>query len=176
MAHNLEDLLDRIEQRDEDAFRVLYEETKKGVYSMIAAVLNDRQTIEDLMQDTYMKMLAKLSTYERGRNFTAWLFQIAKNLAYDHVRKHSKTTLIDPIDQSSFFDRTNPSPIESSNPTLQEMLQGLEAVEKEIVLLRSVSNTPFKVIAQTLDKPLGTILWLYQRALKKIKKQWEGGK
>lgn len=176
MAYNLEDLLDRIEQRDEDAFRVLYEETKKGVYSMIAAVLTDRQTIEDLMQDTYMKMLAKLHTYERGRNFTAWLFQIAKNLAYDHIRKQSKTTLVDPIDQAAVFDKANLSSVESSNPTLQEMLQGLENAEKEIVLLRSVSETPFKDIARTLNKPLGTVLWMYQRALKKIKRQWEGGK
>jgi RNA polymerase sigma-70 factor, ECF subfamily len=176
MVHNLEDLLDRIEQRDEDAFRVLYEETKRGVYSMIAAVLTDRQTIEDLMQDTYMKMLSKLNTYERGRNFTAWLFQIAKNLAYDHVRKQSKTTLIDPLDQPGYFDQADASSKDSSNPTLQEMLQGLEDVEKEIVLLRSVSETPFKDIARTLGKPLGTVLWMYQRALKKIKKQWEGGK
>jgi RNA polymerase sigma-70 factor (ECF subfamily) len=176
MAHNLEDLLDRIEQRDEDAFRVLYEETKKGVYSMIAAVLTDRQTIEDLMQDTYMKMLAKLHTYERGRNFTAWLFQIAKNLAYDHVRKQSMTTLVDPLNSSNLFDRVITEGDPSPDISLPMMLRGLDDVEKEIVLLRSVSETPFKDIARTLGKPLGTVLWLYQRALKKIKKQWEGEK
>lgn len=174
MSHQLEDLLERIERRDEEAFRILYEETKKGVYAMIAAIVSDRPTIEDLMQDTYMKMLAKLDTYERGRNFAAWLFQIAKNLAFDHVRKNAKTTVLDPIEDEYVFDRPTEPIGDGSDPTLEEMLACLDPVEREIVGLRSVAQTPFKDIAVTLDKPLGTVLWLYQRALKKIKKHLEG--
>lgn len=174
MSHQLEDLLERIERRDEEAFRILYEETKKGVYAMIAAIVSDRPTIEDLMQDTYMKMLAKLDTYERGRNFAAWLFQIAKNLAFDHVRKNAKTTIVDPIEDGNVFDRPVEPSDNSDDPSYEEMLACLDPVEREIVGLRSVAQTPFKDIAATLDKPLGTVLWLYQRALKKIKKHVEG--
>jgi RNA polymerase sigma-70 factor (ECF subfamily) len=174
MSHHLEDLLPRIERRDEEAFRILYEETKKGVYAMIAAIVTDRQTIEDLMQDTYMKMLAKLDTYERGRNFTAWLFQIAKNLAFDHVRKNAKTTIVDPIEDAVVFDRPAEPEHRADDPSLAEMLSCLEGEEAEIVWLRAVAQTPFKDIATTMNKPLGTVLWLYQRALKKIKIHLEG--
>lgn len=169
MSHRLEDYLPLLEQRDEDAFALVYEATKKGVYSMIAGIVHDRQTIEDLMQDTYMKMLAKLDSYERGRNFAAWLFQIAKNLAYDHVRKQSKTTVLDPIEDGNVFDRVQDAEIPVDHPTMADMLSCLDPEERQIVLLRSISETPFKDIAQTMDKPLGTVLWLYQRALKKLK-------
>lgn len=173
MSNRLEDLLVRIERRDEEAFRILYEETKKGVFAMIAAIVSDRQTIEDLMQDTYMKMLAKLDTYERGRNFAAWLFQIAKNLAFDHVRKNAKTTLIDPIEDAAVVDRPIDAQPDTDDPSLSEMLACLDETEREIVWQRAVAETAFKDIAVAIDKPLGTVLWLYQRALKKIKKDLE---
>lgn len=173
MSHRLEDYLPLLEQRDDAAFAAVYEATKKGVYSMIAGIVHDRQTIEDLMQDTYMKMLAKLDSYERGRNFAAWLFQIAKNLAYDHVRKQNKTTVLDSQENGNVFDKAQDVEPAAEKTTMAEMLSCLNEEERQIVLLRSVSETPFKDIAQTMNKPLGTVLWLYQRALKKLKTHLE---
>jgi RNA polymerase sigma-70 factor, ECF subfamily len=171
---NLDDYLDRLEDRDEEAFQAIYERTKKGVYAIIVALVRDRKTTEDLMQETYMKMLQKLDTYERGRNFAAWLFQIAKNLAYDYLRKNHGELVKDPQEDSYLFDRVSET-ISPETPSMNEMLAPLDATERQIVLLRVVSETPFKDIAQSLDKPIGTVLWLYQRALKKMKRHLEGG-
>jgi RNA polymerase sigma-70 factor, ECF subfamily len=171
---NLDDYLDRLEDRDEAAFQAIYEQTKKGVYSIIVALVRDRKTTEDLMQETYMKMLQKLDTYERGRNFAAWLFQIAKNLAYDHLRKNHGELVKDPQADAYLFDRVTEED-HSESPSMEDMLVPLDPTERQIVLLRVVSETPFKDIAQSLEKPLGTVLWLYQRALKKMKRHLEGG-
>ncbi|MCK7486352.1 MAG: hypothetical protein MZU97_12955 [Bacillus subtilis] len=73
--------LDALRRKDEAAFKEIYEQTKHGVY---AGDRRDRprppRITEDLVQDTYMKMLSHLDGYEPGRNFNAWLVQIAKNL------------------------------------------------------------------------------------------------
>lgn len=174
MKH-LDDYLSRIEARDEVAFQELYQETKNGVYAIIMSIVKNRQTTEDLMQDTYIRMLEKLHLYERGRNFQAWLIQIAKNIAYDYIRKSSKQVVLDPIESGYVFDQTIPTEPASDSPNLMEMIACLDATESEIILLKVVNDLPFREIATVVNKPLGTVLWLYQRALKKMKKHLEGG-
>jgi len=161
--------LDALRRKDEAAFGEIYEQTKKGVYAIIVAIVKDRGATEDLMQETYMKMLANLDQYEPGRNFDAWLVQIAKNLAFDHYRKEHKTFPVDPQEQSYLFDRVE-TPREGTDSDLEEMLAPLGGEEREIVLLHIVSETKFKDIADIVGKPLGTVLWIYNRALKKIGK------
>jgi RNA polymerase sigma-70 factor (ECF subfamily) len=169
MSPNFEDYLDALAEKDEQAFAYVYEQTKRGVYSVIVSIVRDRHTTEDLMQDTYMKMLQNLHSYQRGRNFAAWLFEIAKNLAYDHLRKNKPVIPTDPQEQSYVFDHpqeTSPK----TEYTMEELMAPLDALERQIVLLRVVSETKFKDIALTVDKPLGTVLWIYNKALAKMKK------
>jgi len=158
--------LDALRRKDEDAFREIYDQTKHGVYAVIVAIVRDRGIAEDLMQETYMKMLAHLDAYEPGRNFNAWLVQIAKNLALDHYRKEHKTVLVDPQENAYVFDRV--TPVESSEYDLESLIAPLDTEEREIVLLHVVSDTKFKDIAHIVDKPLGTVLWLYNRAIRKM--------
>ncbi|HOW38103.1 MAG TPA: RNA polymerase sigma factor [Candidatus Izemoplasmatales bacterium] len=169
MPNPIEDYLDLLAQKDDQAFAFVYEQTKRGVYSVIASLIPDRQTIEDLMQDTYIKMLKNLNLYQRGRNFPAWLLEIAKNLAYDHLRQNRMVTPADPQTESYLFDRQSPR-TESTDYTMEELTRGLDSEEKQIVLLRVVAETKFKTIAETVGKPLGTVLWIYNRALAKMKK------
>jgi RNA polymerase sigma-70 factor (ECF subfamily) len=49
------------------------------------------------------------------------------------------------------------------------MIKSLDSEERQIVLLHVVSDMKFKTIAEVVNKPLGTVLWIYQKALKKIK-------
>ena len=158
-----------LRQRDEVAFQEVYDQTKRGVFAVIVAIVRDRGDAEDLMQETYMKMLAHLDQYEPGRNFNAWIVQIAKNLAFDHYRKHHQSIPVDPQEQGYLFDRVDAH--ESSGYDLETLIAPLDQDERQIVLLHIVSNTKFKDIATIVDKPLGTVLWMYNRALKKMQKQ-----
>ncbi|MFH0993388.1 MAG: RNA polymerase sigma factor [bacterium] len=160
--------LELLRHRDEAAFQEVYDQTKRGVFAVIVAIVKDRGDAEDLMQETYMKMLAHLDQYEPGRNFNAWIVQIAKNLAFDHYRKNHQTVPVDPQEQSFLFDRA--ASHEPSSHDLETLVKPLDQEERQIVLLHIVANTKFKDIAGIVDKPLGTVLWLYNRALKKMQK------
>ena len=65
------------------------------------------------------------------------------------------------------FDRVEPA--ERSDYDLETLIAPLDTEEREIVLLHVVSDTKFKDIAQILGKPLGTVLWLYNRAIRKMR-------
>jgi len=160
--------IDLLKEKDNEAFAFVYENTKRGVFSVIAPIVRDRSEVEDLMQDTYIKMLQNINSYQKGRNFTAWLFQIAKNLAIDHYRKQKNTTVLDPQEHEYVFD-TEQMQKEGSELELNEVIGILTPEEKEIVLLKIVSGNVFREIADIVDKPLGTVLWIYNKAIKKIR-------
>jgi RNA polymerase sigma-70 factor, ECF subfamily len=162
---NFDDYIDALIEKDNQAFEVVYENTNRGVFSMIISIVNNKAVTEDLMQDTYIKMIEKIHSYKRGKNFYAWLMQIAKNTALDHYRKYKRETVYDPQDKDYVFEQ---SVEEDKSYMVQDLIKPLDEEEKQIVLLRIVSNRKFKDIARTVDKPLGTVLWIYNKAIKKL--------
>jgi len=170
MSINYEDYIDLLIEKDNEAFRIIYESTKKGVFSMIISIVKNKAATEDLMQDTYIKMIEKIHQYKRGRNFYAWLLQIAKNNALDYYRRNKKEIIYDPQEQSYFHDSLK---TDEKTYSVMDLVKPLDNLEKQIVLLRSVEEMKFKDIAEIVDKPLGTVLWLYNKAIKTLKKYLE---
>jgi RNA polymerase sigma-70 factor (ECF subfamily) len=166
MQINYEDYIDLLIKKDDEAFRVIYENTKKGVFSMIVSIVKNKAATEDLMQDTYIKMIEKINQYKRGRNFYAWLLQIAKNTALDYYRKYKNEVIYDPQEQSYYHDSLK---TDEKTYSVLDLVKPLDDLEKQIVLLRAVDQMKFKDIAQIVDKPLGTVLWIYNKAMKSLK-------
>ena len=170
MQINYEDYIDLLIKKDDEAFRVIYDNTKKGVFSMIVSIVKNKAATEDLMQDTYIKMIEKINQYKRGRNFYAWLLQIAKNTALDYYRKYKNEVIYDPQEQSYYHDSLK---TDEKTYSVLDLVKPLDDLEKQIVLLRAVDQMKFKDIAQIVDKPLGTVLWIYNKAIKSLKSYLE---
>lgn len=162
------DYVDDLIKKDNEAFKIVYENTKKGVFSMIISIVNNKAATEDLMQDTYMKMIQKIHTYKKGRNFFAWLLQIAKNTAIDYLRNENKVHVLEP--NHITFERMKSKDYNTQNYEVMDMIKNLNEVEKQVVLLRIISKIKFKDIAKSLNKPIGTVLWIYQKSINKLRK------
>ncbi|MDD4183885.1 MAG: RNA polymerase sigma factor [Candidatus Izemoplasmatales bacterium] len=173
MGPNYDQLVDLLKNKDDLAFQIVYENTKKGVFSIIAGIIKSKATIEDLMQDTYIKMIQNINSYKKGRNFPAWVMQIAKNTAIDYYRKQKRVDLHDPQTDMYLFDQAVPT-AESSDLEIETILKPLQNDEKEVVLMKVYGNLRFKDIALALEKPLGTVLWIYNKAIKKLKESMGG--
>ncbi|QWC00329.1 sigma-70 family RNA polymerase sigma factor [Mycoplasmatota bacterium] len=167
MPIDFDDYIDKLILKDNQAFETVYEHTKKGVFSIIISLVRNRTVTEDLMQDTYIKMIKKIKQYKRGRNFNAWLMQIAKNTALDYLRKANRETIYDPQEQSYMHESLK---TEAKTYDVLDLVKTLNEEEKQIVLLRAVSDMKFKDIAKIVNKPLGTVLWIYNRSIKSLKK------
>ena len=150
---------------DKDCFNLIYEETKQSVYLSIYAIIKDRATIDDLMQDTYLKALDALSSYKIGTNFKAWISKIARNNALNYYNKHAREEILDVEDYDNKLS-TN-----TSTPLIDQALRILEGTEKDIFIYRIVLNYKFKDIANLLDMNLKTAFYLYKKAISKIKEQ-----
>jgi RNA polymerase sigma-70 factor (ECF subfamily) len=164
----LEELSNSLRKGDESALAGIYQETNRLVFSIALGILKDQQLAEDIMQETYLKVKSSIDYYQKGTNFGAWIAQVAKNLALMEYRRRKKEVLVDPIEKNYMFGSVSYE-FKEVNPTLAAALEILDENEKEVLLLHINSDLKHREIATILNKPLGTVLWLYNRAIKKMR-------
>ncbi|SHN20863.1 RNA polymerase sigma factor [Mucilaginibacter sp. OK098] len=72
---------------DINAFQTLFAEFQNQLKSYLYRLLTDRDDVEDLTHDTFIKAFTNISTFNQNSSLKTWVFKIATNLAYDHLRK-----------------------------------------------------------------------------------------
>ena len=80
MGLQCDDYIDLLIQKDERAFKIIYDETKRSVYAIIRSIVRNEDITEDLMQDTYVRAIEKIRTYKKNGKFQVWL-----NLSLIHI-------------------------------------------------------------------------------------------
>jgi len=82
-----EEVLESAISGDINAFQTLFAEFQNQLKSYLYRLLTDRNDADDLAHDTFIKAFTKISTFNRESSLKTWVFTIATNLAYDHLRK-----------------------------------------------------------------------------------------
>src|ERR671938_1858985 len=80
-------------QGREAAFRELIRRYERPVFSLIYRMVRDKETAEDLAQETFIKVLNNIDRYRPEFKFSSWLFKIANNITIDHLRKRQLQTV-----------------------------------------------------------------------------------
>ncbi|MGD9909652.1 MAG: RNA polymerase sigma factor [Candidatus Izemoplasmatales bacterium] len=173
MGESLKHLVGVMQKGDMSVFQQFYDETYRQVFYMAYSISHDKSLAEDIMQDTYMKMIEMLPTYH-STNPLAYLLTIAKNLSINEYHKRKKV-----IHSDDYFETYQSIVIDNASiqaekkEIIQQALSQLSDIEKDVYLLHNLENLRHREIALILDKPIGTITWLYQQANQKIKKWLE---
>mgnify|MGYP001405725133 CR=1 FL=1 len=165
MPRRFDDLIARLAEHDNEAFEIIHSETKKMVFAIIYPLVGDLGLTEDLMQDTYIRMLRNLESFDRRRPFGPWLAQIAKNIAYDHLR-HAKR---EKLAHEAAWHIQAPKP--EHDIDIDKLIRTLDREKQAIVLMRIVGDMSFKAIASTLERPLGTIYSIYKTAIRELRQK-----
>jgi RNA polymerase sigma-70 factor (ECF subfamily) len=171
MAHQeLNQLVKNLQNGDMSVFDEIYHATKGLVYHTILSVIKDRSLAEDLMQDTYLKALDSIHSFKPRYSFQSWLVRIAKNLAINEYNRRKRLQSFDPAETPQVFGQEE-SNVENQM-MVEEMLSSLSDLEREIVTLHVLGDLKHREIAEIVGKPLGTVTWTYQQAIKKMKQQF----
>src|SRR5919201_2929681 len=80
-------------QGREGAFRELIRRYERPVFSLIFRMVRDRETAEDLAQETFIKVLNHIDRYRPEFKLSSWLFKIANNVTIDYLRKRQLDTV-----------------------------------------------------------------------------------
>ncbi|MDZ7680406.1 MAG: sigma-70 family RNA polymerase sigma factor [Fodinibius sp.] len=78
---------------DEKAYEKLVDKYQRALYFHILKMIKDREQVEDLVQETFVKAFDNLNTYSTSYAFSTWLYRIATNHTIDYLRKKKLKTL-----------------------------------------------------------------------------------
>lgn len=165
-----EDLMLRIAEGDQEAFKQLYQKTDRTMYSFILSILKNPQDAEEVMQETYMKIWTSAASYHSQGKPLAWMFTIARNLCYMKFReqKHQSDLGLEDLDGLETGEFCPQIENAADKLVLKAALETLKEEERQIVLLKNSSGLKHREIAELLGMPLATVLSKYNRAMKKL--------
>jgi RNA polymerase sigma-70 factor (ECF subfamily) len=183
------DVVRLAQQGREAAFRELIRRYERPVFSLILRMVRDRETTEDLSQDTFIKVLNHIDRYSPEFKFSSWLFKIANNVAIDHLRRRRLETVSmdgsphassqSEIDASSFdVEAVQESALEEIEAkelgsAIERAIGRLRPEYRACILLRHVEGRSYEEIATTLDLPLGTVKTYIHRARHELRRALE---
>jgi RNA polymerase sigma-70 factor, ECF subfamily len=176
-----EEILKKALAGDINSFQTLFAEFQNQLRSYLYRLLTDRNDVDDLTHDTFIRAFDKIATFNQESSLKTWVFRIATNLAYDHLRK-LKRWPADAQDQGATLaigteaiGQAFRTVHQISNAGAYEMKEHIDfcftcisktlPIENQVALiLKDVYDFPVKEICLILDKTEGIVKHLLNYA------------
>ena len=170
---------------DARAFESLVRRHRAPVFNFILRYTGQRARAEDVLQETWLKVVRSSREYEPKAKFTTWLYTIARTLCVDSARKESyrqAASLEAPATGAEGAEGrplgeglpdTAASPERGAHnarvrPLLERALASLPEEQREVFVLREFSGVPFKEIAQVAGVSENTVKSRMRYALERL--------
>jgi RNA polymerase sigma-70 factor (ECF subfamily) len=162
----LNQLVKQLQNGEMQVFDMIYHETKSIVYYTILGILKDSSLAEDIMQETYLKSLEKIHSFKPRYSFSAWLVTIARNMAFNEFNRRKRELSYDPNEDDTIFGQVDS--MSEKQLMIRDMLEILDETEREVVVMHILGDLKHREIAEALKKPIGTVTWIYNKAITKL--------
>lgn len=171
-----------LRRRDPELLDELIGRYQYRLFRYLVYISGNRETAEDLFQETWVRVLDRGHQYDGKSKFETWLFSIARHLVIDlHRRKkpQSLEALTEaeenpvqvPAGGASALDLAAAREAEAG---LLESLNRLPAILREVLLLRFQEDLKLEEIAVVLTVPVGTVKSRLYRGLEQLRELIEG--
>lgn len=164
----------------------------KKLFNYIVKRIGDPEKAKDVYQTVWLKVASNLNGYKEENKFSNYLFFIATNACFDHLRelKKSNDNIYQPVvrkgEESEERDFIENLPSDANDPErenesreekemITRALNGLPDEQKDVILLRSNGLT-FREIAEMKQISINSVLSRYRYGVDKIKYGIAGGK
>lgn len=137
----------RARQGDREALAQVYRSYRDNVYRICLRMVRNPSDAEDLVQETFLRVINKIHTFRGDSQFTTWLYRVTKNVALMQLRKPKFATLDfeDARDRDEFLENVNRSgslPEEETHATdgvlLEVAIQQLPSGYGKVLVLHDV--------------------------------------
>lgn len=155
----------------------------EAAYSLAHWILRDRSAAEDAVQEAMLRALTYFHTF-KGVNARAWLLQIVRNVAYEHIRsnKGAKMVAIDSSDEHPVEAAVEAQLVDSVSPehrlieqrSRERIVAAVDSLPlelRECLVLREFEELSYREIAAITATPIGTVmsrLWRARQMLLKL--------
>ena len=166
---NLSELFARMQSGDLNDLAAVYQALKRPVYTICYRITQSRETAEDITHDVFIKLL-RSPPDPSVKNVRAWIFQMARNLSIDALRKESRRS-----DREAPIEIEDPYPHLDLRMDIEVALGNLSCDEREILTLHLNAALNFREISHIIGLSLPATYRRYRNALKLLQKALNGG-
>jgi RNA polymerase sigma-70 factor (ECF subfamily) len=170
------------------AFDLLVWRWERPLYSFVYRYVGDAAVAQDVVQDTFVRVVKSIGDYAYRGSFSTWLYQVAVNLCKDHFKKkrlpvvslHDHVTPMSEerallVDQVVDEHARTDAAVEAREreELVRRLLDGLSEEQREVILLREYQGLTFPEIGEVLGVPENTAKARLHRGLRAMRKRLE---
>jgi len=170
-------IISEILSGEQEQFRFLVERYHRGLVVHLYNLINDQHTAEDVAQEAFIRAYNKLSQYNEAYAFSTWLYKIADNIAYRHLKQTKKTNDFAAIEELVPDDK--PSLEQATDriftqEAVRSSIDTLPVIYRQVIALYYWDNFNYEEIAVIMERPVGTIRTWLHRAKEDLRKELYG--
>ena len=177
------ELIKRLKQKDEEAFRIIFNDNQKKVINACYRLVNDKDVAQDLTQEVFIKVWSSIDKFRSDSKLSTWIYRIAvtSSLDYLHAQKRKKRLAF-----LKYFSEDEKKQFEIKSPNEQNPDRLIENEERFKVLNNALNKLPenqrisfllskdeemsSKEIAEILNISVSAVVSLIHRAKKNLEK------
>jgi len=161
-------------QSNSDRLLATFNQIRDELISTLWFILGNKDDAQDIAQDAFLRCWKKQGALPDVLNLKAWIFKVAINAAKDLRKSAWKRKTRTMPEEDVMMYKSAVSPLESLQENemvaqLRTALMDLRPEEKEVFLLRQNAEMTYEQIAETANRPVGTIKTQMRSALQKLK-------
>jgi RNA polymerase sigma-70 factor (ECF subfamily) len=170
-----------IARRDADALAALYDRHAQTVYNLIARIVQEPGTADEVLQDTFWQVWQKAGEFHGGGTAAAWLYRIARNKSLDQLRRlnaRPQPILSDAAGDQSIWSMIPATGAEVERITehawrrqhVLEALTNLPPDQRLCLELAYFEGMSQRQIAEHTATPIGTVKTRVRMGLEKLER------
>jgi RNA polymerase sigma-70 factor (ECF subfamily) len=178
MLSTTENAIARLKRGDLDGLTAILSRYQHRLYRYLLRIVQEPAAAEDLLQQTWLRLMEKIGRYDERSSFETWMFAVAHNLAIDHLRRKRSYSLDAPDDSgmapSDLLVSGALNPFEhliafERGELLAAAISELPAIHREVLSLRFEEEMQLDQIADVTGVPLSTAKSRLRRALEGLR-------
>src|SRR3989344_5805565 len=158
-----------------EQFSQIYDQYIEKIYRFVYLKVNSQEVAEDITSHVFMKGWESYQNNQEIKNFSAFLYQIARNNVIDHYRQKGRAKIVSPDFMPQIVDpRTNLHEKAILNADIELVKTALQNIKKDyqdVIIWHYLEDMPTVQISQILDKPEGTVRVMIHRGLEALRNE-----
>lgn len=155
------------------AFDEIYQMTSKPIFFVAFSILKNKEDSEEIVQEVYIKFYRNIKNFKEEKNVFNWLYTVAKNGAINRWNQNKKKVQLD-FEENIESDKDIYIDLEARS-VLALAAKVLTAEEFQIITLCLIKGFKRREVSQIIKKPIPTVTWIYNNAIKKLNQILKGG-
>ena len=154
---NINYALKRISCGDTNGIDIIYNTIGGRMLSVAVGIVKNRQLAEDVIQESFIKIIEKINSFTPNSNGYAWICKIVQNTALNKLKSEKIRNTEDIDEFYNLADKENTSEISENNIMAEKAMEALNAKQRKMIYYKYFMDMTIREIAKKMDIPKSSV-------------------